>query len=120
METTTQELIYQVITLVITGVLTVLGAYLKKLIQTKIDVTKYGFENDRVERIIDNAVHYAESYTKEVAKKSAVTLSQSQKLDYARHYINQVDKSIVAKYGEQLDRMIERKSAQAFGVGNER
>lgn len=116
MDTTLQEIIYQVMLLVITGTLTLIGAYVKKLIETKIDVTKYGFENERVERIIDNAVHYAEQKGKSISSKNAKILAGNKKLDFARGYINKVDKGIITKYGNDLDAMIERKVAQNFGI----
>ena len=112
METTTQELIYQLLLLVVTGVITVIGAYAKKYITAKIDFEKYGFENDKVERIIDNAVNYVEQKAKEKAKAGAYRLASNDKLDMARAYINKVDKGVVEKYGAKLDVMIERKVAQ--------
>ena len=116
METTTQELIYQIMALFISGLLAIIGAYAKQLITTKIDIAKYGFENDKVERIINNAIDYAEQKAKEVAKDKSVTIASSDKLKGAKKYINSVDKNIVEKYGTQLDDMIARKVAQKFGV----
>ena len=116
MDTTTQELIYQLMALFISGLLAIIGAYAKKLITTKIDIAKYGFENDKVERIIDNAVNFAEQKAKEVAKEKSITIASSDKLKGARKYINNVDKTIIEKYGTQLDDMIARKVAQKFGV----
>ncbi len=116
METTTQELIYQFMALLVSGILTVLGAYLKKFIQTKIDVEKYGFENERVERIIDNAINFAEQKGKEFAKTQSKSLAGSKKLEVAREYINKIDKQIVSNYGDKIDLMIERKVAQKFGA----
>jgi len=116
METTTQEIIYQLLALLVSGILAVLGAYVKKLITTKIDIAKYGFENERVERIIDNAISYAEQKGKAIAKKNSVKLAGNKKLEFAKIYINKVDKKIVKKYGLQLEDMIERKVAQKFGV----
>ena len=113
---TTEELIMQLLMLVVTGAIAIVGNYLKNFIKTKIDVTKYGFENDRVERIIDNAIHYAEQQGKHYAKNAGVKLAGSKKLDFARYYINKVDTGVVAKYGEQLENMIERKVAQKFGA----
>ena len=116
METTTQELIYQLMALFISGILAVIGAYAKKLITTKIDIAKYGFENERVERIIDNAVNFAEQKGKEYVKDKAGRIKGSAKLDFAKKYINEVDKNIIKDYGTQIDDMISRKVAQAFGV----
>ncbi|WP_373073873.1 phage holin, LLH family [Sulfurimonas sp.] len=116
METTTQELIYQFMALLISGILAILGAYVKQLIKTKIDVTKYGFENDKVERIIDNAINFAEQKSKVLSKSTSVKLAGSDKLKVAKEYINKVDKNVVTKYADQLDDMIDRKIAQKFGA----
>jgi len=113
---TTQELINQSIIIGITFIFGVVGAYLKTLIKTKIDVTKYGFENDRVERILDNAVSYAEKKAKDYSKSQSANIASSKKLDFARKYINTVDRSVVEKYGTELNSMIERKVAQKFGA----
>lgn len=114
METGTQELIYQVITIVISIGLAALGTYAKKLITTKIDVTRYGFSNDKVERILDNAVNYAEGQAKIYAKLESQKLSSSGKLDAAKKYINKVDPTVIAKYGNLLDEMISRKVTQVI------
>lgn len=117
METTaTQELIFQAIAILLSGILTILGAYAKKFIQTKIDIEKYGFENDRVERIIDNAVNFAEAKGKQYAKERSKAIASSVKLDMARKYINKIDSDVIEKYGGQLDDMIERKVIQKFGA----
>ncbi len=116
METTTQELIYQFMALLVSGILAVLGAYAKQLIKTKIDIEKYGFENDRVERIIDNAVNFAEQKGKVYLKTQSQAIASSEKLNFARQYINAVDQKIVTQYADQLDNMIERKVAQKFGA----
>ncbi len=115
METTTQEIIYQVIAITISGILGLIGVYVKNFLTTKIDIAKYGFENDRVERIITNAVDYAEQKSREYAKGIARNTASSEKLDLARQYINQIDKNIVTKYGNDLDLMIERKVIQVLG-----
>ncbi len=116
MENTTQELIYQLLALIASGILAILGAYLKKLIQTKIDIEKYGFENDRVERIIDNAINFTEQKAKEFSKTKSEQLASHEKLNTAKLYIDKVDKNIIEKFGTQLDDMITRKVAQKFGV----
>lgn len=120
METTTQEIIYQVIMLIVSGILAVLGAYAKKYITTKIDIAKYGFENDRVERIIDNAISFAEQRAKVAAKGTARDgvrhMDGSTKLAIAKQYIDKVDRAVVTKYATQLDDMIDRKVAQKFGA----
>lgn len=115
MEKATGELIYQLVVLVMSGVLAMIGAYAKKYLTTKIEIAKYGFENERVERIIENAVAFAEQKGREYAKTQAVKLESNKKLDYARKYIDSVDKDIIAKYGDQLNGMITRKVIQTVG-----
>ena len=114
METATQELIFQIITIVISVGLTVLGVYAKKLITTKIDVTKYGFENERVERLLDNAVNYAEGEARTYAKTQAQQLAGNEKLGIARQYLNSIDPTIIQKYGKQIDDMLSRKVVQVI------
>ena len=114
METATQELIFQIITIVISLGLTALGVYVKKLITTKIDVTKYGFENDRVERLLDNAINYAEARAIKHAKTQSLKLAGNQKLGLAREYLNKIDPTIIAKYGNKIDDMITRKVIQVI------
>ena len=116
METTTQVLIYQVLALLISGILAIIGAYAKSLIKTKIDIAKYGFENDKVERIIDNAINFAEQKAKVAAKDGARKIDGITKLAIAKQYINKVDREVVTKYATQLDDMIDRKVAQKFGA----
>ena len=115
METATQELIYQAMMIIISLGLTVLSIYAKKFITTKIDIAKYGFENDRVERILDNAVNYAESYAREYAKKTSAKISGKEKLSTAKVYINEADPEIIRKYGGQLNDMLSRKVIQVLG-----
>jgi hypothetical protein len=116
MDTATQELIYQLIGILITGIFGVIGFYAKKLITTNIDIAKYGFENEKVERIVENAVYYGEQKAKEFAKAQAVKIAGSEKLTIAKGYINNIDKSIIEKYGTQIDDMVARKVAQKLGV----
>lgn len=115
MEQATGEFIYQLVVLVMSGVLAMVGAYAKKYLTTKIEIAKYGFENERVERIIDNAVAFAEQKGREYAKTKSEKLESNKKLDYARKYIDSVDRGIIEKYGEQLNGMITRKVIQKIG-----
>lgn len=111
METATQELINQVLTLIIAGVFGLFGVYLQRGIK-KLGLEKYGLENDRVERILENGINFAEQKAKTFAKEQSIKLAGSEKLDLARTYINKVDKDIIKKYGKQLDDMVERKLNQ--------
>lgn len=112
--TTTQEIIYQFLAISMSAILTLLGVALRKLIINKIKIEKYGFENDRVERIISNAIDFAEKKAQEYAKVGASKLGGARKLELARYYIEKIDKSLVTKYAEQLDDMITRKISQKW------
>jgi len=116
METATQELIFQIMSIVISLGVTALGIYVKKFITTKIDVTKYGFENDRVERILDNAINYAEAKAIQTAKDRSLKLTGSTKLTIAKGYIDRTDPKIIEKYGSQINEMLSSKVIQALGI----
>jgi len=114
METTTQELIYQVMLIVATGILSFIGAELKSYLAKKKAILGYEFDNTRIERIIDNAVNFAEQKGKQYVKIQARKIASSDKLDFARDYIDKVDKNIIGKYGVKIDDMIERKISQVI------
>jgi len=114
MENTTQEIIYQFLAVGMSALFALLSLAIRKLIVNKINIEKYGFENDRIERIISNAIDFAEQKAQEYAKMGASKISGIEKLSIAREYIDKIDKSIVAKYAEQLDDMITRKIAQKW------
>lgn len=114
METATQEIIFQIITIVIGIGLTAISVYLKNLIKTKIDVTKYGFENERIERLLDNAIMYAEGKAREQAKSGAMKLAGNEKLGIARKYLNNIDPEVISRYGGQIDDMLSRKVEQVI------
>lgn len=120
METAVQEFIFQGLFVVISVLLAIAGAYVKKWVTQKIDIEKYGFENDKLERIIDNAVNYAEGVgrarAKEAAESTSKYLSGYQKLEVARGYINTIDPAIIRDHGRALDGMISRKVEQVFGA----
>lgn len=113
METTTQEIIYQAMALLLSGILTAVGAYAAKLIATKIDIAKYGFENAEVEAIISNGIDYAETmgnkYLKEQANETASKMTSNNKLLLAQRYVNdRVDRKTIIKYATNLNEAIER------------
>lgn len=111
MDTTTQEIIYQIMALIISGVFVLIGAYIKSL--------KYVKDNERIERIIDNAVSYAEQFGKGYAVDASKELASHEKLAVAKEYINKIDKKIITKYANELELMIDRKVAQKFGIGTD-
>lgn len=114
METTTQQIAFQLMMLILSGILAMISAYVKKYLETKVQIAQYGFDNERIERIIGNAVSFAEQKGASHLKQYAEKIAGNEKLDFAKQYIDTVDKSIIEKYGGQLDMMIERKINQTI------
>ena len=112
METTYQEIIYQVLALVTAGVVGLVGTYLNKYVKAKAEKVGYEFKNSRVERILANAIHYGEEWGAEYAKKRAGKVKGSEKYAVAIEYINSVDSSIITEYGGTLQLMVNRKLNQ--------
>ena len=114
MDTTIQEIIYQTIMITAAGVLTFIGTEIKSYIRKKKYILGYEFDNARVERIIDNAVHFAEAKGSEMMVKEVKKMSSNTKLNVAVAYINKVDKDLADRYGDNLPDMIARKVEQRF------
>jgi len=116
MDTTFQEIIYQVISLVALAVITYVGTYLKRLIAVKIDSEKYSYEKSKLNQILADAVLYAEQASKEYAKDVGVAMSGDEKLNTAKKYINMVDRGTVVKYSKDLNDLIKKEVAVQFGT----
>ena len=115
MDTAMQEIMYQTMAVAVSGVVGIVGMYAKAYLKNKMKQMDYEFENSKVERILDNAVNYAEAYGKKMAKGMVVRIDGGDKMAAARRYVNKVDPEVVAKYGGQLESMIDRKVMQRFG-----
>ena len=120
METTTQEIIYQVIVIVVGLAGTVVLAGIKKYLGTKEQWAKYGFNKEQVDDILTQAVLYAEQKGKEYAKNNSHFLAGKIKLGIARDYINRVDKGVVTEYGKELDDLLTAKVAELYGTSLKR
>ena len=108
LSTTTGELVYQLASIIISAVVAVIGAYVKNWLKTSKLNQEYNFYNDRLERILNNAVQYAELKGKELAKKGI------EKRKLALKYIEMVSPDVIHKEGEKLETMLDRKVAQVF------
>lgn len=108
MDTALQEIIYQILTLLGSGLVGWIGLEIKAYIKRKKEIMGYEFDNNKFERIIDKAVDYAESKGNEYYKVQAKKMASSDKLDYARGYVNLMDPKKVAELGSTLDKMINR------------
>jgi len=102
----TQELLYQLVALIISGLMTVLSVYLKKFLQTNKYAVEYNLYNEKTERVLENAVMYAEEKAKSYAK------GQVKKRDLAVKYIDSISPDIIAKEGKKLEFMLDRKVSQ--------
>ena len=68
--TASAEIIYQITAIVISIVTTIVGTYLKNWLKASSFNKEYNLYNERVERILDNAVHYAEIQMKNAASRN--------------------------------------------------
>ena len=115
MDTALQELIYQFMAILGSGLIGWIGLEVKSYIAKKKAIMGYEFDNDKMERIINNAVDYAETRGNEYFKVQAKKMASSEKLDTAREYINMVDAKKVQELGNTLDAMISRKVSSKYG-----
>ena len=99
-------MLYETIVVVITGIFAILGMYLRNFLQTNSKAVEYNLYNERTERILANALAYAENAAKGLAK------SKLDKKDVAKEYIKEVAPDIIDKEGDKLDIMLDRKEVQ--------
>jgi len=115
--TALQEILYQVMTLIASGVIGIVGLELKAYMAKKKAILGYEFDNNKINRIIDNAVDYAETKGNDYLKVQSKKMAASEKLDAARYYINKMDANKVVELGAKLDMMIDRSINRKFGNG---
>ena len=120
MDNAFQELLYQILAVTLTVSLTIITAYVRNYLKTKIDVTKYGYTNKELDALLTKAVIYAEQKGKEYAKNSAKetdkNMSGSTKFKLARDFINKIDPNIIDEYGDKLTELITAKVGEQFGT----
>jgi len=116
METTTQEIIYQVIVIAVGLAGTVVLAGIKKYLGTKEEWAKYGFDKEQIDDLLTKAVLFAEQKGKEYAKENAKYLAGSEKLKIAKQYIDRIDKNVVTNYATELDDLLTTKVAEMYGT----
>ena len=110
LDSVTQQVTHEIIKVVFSIVGLVLAYYIKQWLATNSFARKYEFNNIMTERTIDNSVMYAE---KKGLERSARGI---EKRKLAKKYLDEINPELVAKYGNKLDLMIDRKVAQRFGV----
>lgn len=104
---TTQTLITNLTDLLVTAILGVITYYIKEFLQTNSTIKKYNLDNEKTERLLYNAVSYAQANIKKH------TDEQISKRDLAIKYLERVDPKTVSKYGDILHDMLDRKVEQA-------
>ena len=93
------SVLYETVAVVITGIFAILGMYVRKFLQTNSKAVEYNLYNERTERILANALAYAENAAKGLAK------SKLDKKETAKEYIKKVAPDIShvnKKYVNQL------------------
>ena len=103
METGTQQAVYELVSLVITAIVAILGIYIRNFIATNKTIAKYNFDNERTERLLTNAILFAENKAKE---KAAEKIS---KRDMSISYLDKISPDVIAANGDKIQLMLDRK-----------
>lgn len=106
MTTTTNQLVFELSSLIITAVFGIVGYYVKKFLVTNEFVKKYNLDNEKTERLLANALAYAEAKAKEK------TESEINKRQFAVSYLEKISPETIAKHGDKLELMLDRKFEQ--------
>ena len=92
----TQQAVYEVASLVITAVVTILGIYIRNFINTNKTIAKYNFDNERTERLLTNAILFAENKAKQMAKDGI------NKRELSVKYLDDISPDVVKQNGDKL------------------
>ena len=99
----TQQAIYELASLVITAVVTILGIYIRNFISTNKTIAKYNFDNERTERLLTNAILYAENKAKQVVKDGI------NKRELSIKYLDDISPDVIKANGDKIQLMLDRK-----------
>ena len=103
METGTQQAVYELVSLVITAIVAILGIYIRNFIATNKTIAKYNFDNERTERLLANAILFAENKAKEKVAK------EINKRDMSISYLDKISPDVIAANGDKIQLMLDRK-----------
>lgn len=103
MEEIIGQLVFEVVSIIVSLAFAVVAGYLKYYLSSNATAIKYNLYNERVERILENALVYSET------DKSGVAGVVNK---IAKNYIAEVAPDIYKAEGERLDIMLDRKKAQ--------
>lgn len=104
----TKELVYQLLALVVSIVVGYVGNLAREFLKTNKYAIEYNLNNEKTERVLANSIAYAEAKSKELLRDNI------SKRDIAISYIEKIDPTIIAKNGEKLELMIDRKVEQMY------
>lgn len=99
----TQQAIYELASLIITAVVTILGIYIRNFIATNKTIAKYNFDNERTERLLTNAILYAENKAKQVVKDGI------NKRELSIKYLDDISPDVIKANGDKIQLMLDRK-----------
>ncbi len=102
----TTQAAYEIAGIIITLVISMVGMYIRNFLQTNKKAIEYNLNNERTERILANALAWAE------AKSLEYVDSKLNKTQLAKKYVEDIAPDIVKKEGAKLDLMLERKDRQ--------
>ena len=102
----TTQAAYEIAGIIITLVISMVGIYIRNFLQTNKKAIEYNLNNERTERILANALAWAE------AKSLEYVDSKLNKTQLAKKYVGYIAPDIVKKEGAKLDLMLERKDQQ--------
>ena len=103
METGTQQAVYELASLVIATVVTILGIYIRNFIATNKTIAKYNFDNERTERLLTNAILFAENKAKEKVAE------EINKRDMSISYLDKISPDVISANGDKIQLMLDRK-----------
>lgn len=107
-QATTQasSMITEIVTIIITAIFAAISLYLKNFLQTNKKAIEYNLNNEKTERILANAIAYAQAKAIDAANNKIT------KMSHAKEYIESVAPDLIEKEGVKLDKMLERKEMQ--------
>lgn len=103
----TQTLLTNLTELIIAIIGSVITYYIREFVLTNSYVKKYNLDNEKTERLLFNAINYAE------AKANKYVNDNISKRDLAISYLEKVDPNTISKYGDTIHEMLDRKVEQA-------
>lgn len=112
MGTASQEIVYQAASVVISAVFIAIATFIKKFLSKSEFAQEYKLYNEKTENVLENAVIYAETVSKNFVR------GEISKRDLAVKYIDNISPDIIAKEGQKLELMLDRKVGQLIDKRN--